>query len=465
MPVKPKPPSKGSGTVDIAGPGRPSADAGHSRGDTTLHFTPDPFAVKTAGNTPEPGRVTSEFEVATSPPRVNLQATRPTSGAASSAEHNPLQPYLIPAAPALPDADAQGIRTHKGRQYVDVQGGGTVLIAIDPQTGLHRAKLSSELQGSGPLLARDPVNQRWYPLEDFAATGIARKGSSPQRQSGDDYDSALEDLSSTADSLPEQFYLASESMPIKPFSADELKHMRLAQPYSFRDNQLGTYNRVNNGKYPLRDTAGRPIRIRKLQNWVALENGDKYTSEQIKPYIKFEGYEDVARLYEEKLQLRKFTEADVRVVGEKGLIGQYMVVANRRISKGEAVGVYGGVLTPLRFISRSEQTFTMSAGAHMRFGGGNFTPDPIIVVGDNILSRINTHFIYDATGKPISQAADGYNVIVVAFKVEADMPLGIRTAKRPYTLNALFASSDIPAGTELRWNYNYSDEEISWIFP
>ncbi|MFZ3280085.1 hypothetical protein [Pseudomonas sp.] len=463
MPAKPKPPAKA--TVDVVAPARTPSDSSHWRSDTPRHAAPDPFAVKTPGRI-EPGGSTPHTEIAGSPPRVNVQPTASTSTVFSSVEPNLLQQYLIPAAIALPDADAQGLRTHKGRQYADVQGGGRVLIGVDPESGLHRAKRSSELQASGPVLAHDPVSQLWYPLEDFAADATAvRKGAQAQRHSGDDYDWALEELPGTFDGSPERFYLASESMPIKPFSAQELNDMRLAQPYSFRGNQLGTYNRVNNGKYPMRDTAGRPIRIRTLESRVTLETGDKYTSEQIKPYIKFEGYEDVARLYEEKLQLRLFTEADVKVAGEKSLIGQYMVVANRRIGKGETVGVYGGVLTPLRFISRSEQTFTMSAGAHMRYGGGNFTPDPIVIIGDNILSRINTHFEYDANGKPIRQAPEGYNVVMVSFKVEADMPLGGKTARRPYALNTLFASRDIPAGTELRWSYNYSDEEISWIFP
>lgn len=36
-----------------------------------------------------------------------------------------------------------------------------------------------------------------------------------------------------------------------------------------------------------------------------------------------------------------------------------MVVANRRIAKGEAVGVYGGVITPARFVGPHEQTFSI----------------------------------------------------------------------------------------------------------
>jgi hypothetical protein len=51
-----------------------------------------------------------------------------------------------------------------------VPGGGVVLIQADPETGLYRAKLPSELQASGPVLVHDPESKLWYPLDDFAST-------------------------------------------------------------------------------------------------------------------------------------------------------------------------------------------------------------------------------------------------------------------------------------------------------
>ena len=63
-------------------------------------------------------------------------------------------------------------------------------------------------------------------------------------------------------------------------------------------NPVGSYIRANNGKYPLRDYQGRPIRIRTLQRRVALESDTQYTSAQVKPYIQFEGYEHVGARYE-----------------------------------------------------------------------------------------------------------------------------------------------------------------------
>lgn len=341
-----------------------------------------------------------------------------------------------------------------------------VQVGADAQTGVYRAKLASELNPSGPALERDSDGNVWHPLDEFATDPLR----TPDPRT--DGASALEalappkesDSGARRDSSDEEFELASESMPIRPYSEAELAFMRHEARYTFRDNQLGSYNRANNGKYPLRDTFGRPVRIRKLETLVTLTTGEKFTSGPIKPYIKFEGFEGVARLYEEKLELRTFTEADVKVPGERGLIGQSMVVANRRITKGEALGLYGGTLSPVRLIRRQEQTFTMLAGSYVHYGPGHLIEEPVVVVGDNIISRLNSNFEYDAAGKPIRQSPDGYNTQIVGFKVEADMLIGDRLVHRPYMLNALFATEDIPAGTELRWNYNYSDKEMRMIF-
>lgn len=466
MPVKPKPPTPGAGAVDV--PTRPRTPSESTRSELgSLHLTSDPFARRTPGDMAEDGSRALEVEVATSIPKVRAYEPTSTSSTVSAADAAPLQHYLIPSASASPDADAQGLRTFKGRHYADVQGGGTVLIGVDAETGLHKARLASELKPSGPELAHDPSSNHWYPLEDFTVFGtdgavMPRKSRKVDRHSDDEFEWALEELPREAE---ERFYLASESMPVKPYTAEELSMMREETRYSFLTNQLGTYNRANNGKYPLRDTAGRPIRIRKLQSKVRFENGDQYTSEQIKPYIKFEGHEQVALLYEEKLQLRTFTEADAKVPGEKSLIGQSMVVANRRIAKGEAIGVYGGAITPARLVRPNEQTFTMLAGMRLKPGPGVLLPDPLAILGDTIISRINSNFEYDNAGKPIRQAPDGYNVETVPFDVEAQQWLGKQLVTKNFILNAIFATQDIPAGTELRLDYNYSEQQMSWAFP
>lgn len=468
MPVKPKPPTPATGRVDLPSSPRTSADA-DSFGTGTSHLAPDPFLRKTPGTTPEAAGGTPESSVAAAMSRVHVHESTSVSAGVNTPDAPGLQQYLIPSPSALPQADAEGFRTFKGRQYADIQGGGTVLLAIDPQTGLHRARLASELQPSGPALAIDPASNHWFALQDFSVSTpqavMPRKSRRSPHKSDDEFELALEELPRNDDGASEQFYLASESMPIKPYTKQEREMMRSETRYSFLANQLGTYNRANNGKYPLRDIAGRPIRIRKLETKVRLVDGDLYTSEQIKPYIKFEGHEDVAMLYEQKLQWRLFTAADVKVPGERALIGQSMVVANRRIAKGEAVGVYGGVITPARFVGPHEQTFSMQAGMRLQYGAGQFRPDPLAILGDNIISRINSNFEYDATGKPVRQAPDGYNVVAVPFNIEAQQWVGKQLVTKDFTLNAVFASQDIPAGTELRLDYNYDEQQMSWAFP
>lgn len=464
MPIKP--PTKGNGpgdvhlkpSLDAATPG-PAIRPGVSVTPPAPPVHPD---VVSTPNVSGGGR-------ASPVPSVSLRDAMPVidSGPGPELGQRSLDAYHVPAAGRLTDIDAEGFRSFKGRQLAELPGQGIVLVGADPQTGLFRARLPSETHPSGPVLERDSHGRVWHPLEEFAT----ERYRIPDPRT--DADATLENVSRPEgdegrprhDSSDDEFELASESMPIKSFTEKELDTMRQEVCYSLRGNRLGTYDRANNGKYPLRDTFGRPVRIRKLETLATLTTGERFRSGPIKPYIQFEGYENVARLYEENLELRIFTEADVKVPGEKALIGQNMVVANRRIAKGEALGLYGGTLSPLRLIRREEQTFTMLAGVYLRYGPGKFIEEPVVVIGDNIISRINTNFEYDASGKPVRQSPDGYNVQTVGFKVEADILIGDRLVNRPYVLNAMFASQDIPAGTELRWNYSYSDKEIKMIFP
>lgn len=266
----------------------------------------------------------------------------------------------------------------------------------------------------------------------------------------------------------DEFVEASESMPVRPYTAGELSYMRREIHFTANPNPAGSYVRANNGKYPLRDYQGRPIRIRSLEKQVTQDSGAHYTSAQIKPYIQFEGYEQVGARYEAQLQLRTFTEQDVKVPGEKALIGQSMVVANRRIAKGEIVGVYGGTVLPFGIFGPGEQTYTMKVGSQRVAHGNTLVEEPIHLSGDNILSRINTHFEYDANGTPLRQALGGYNVETVAFDVEADMWLGVgpdaQIKRKPFLLNAIFATEDIAAGTELRLDYQYTEDMIRGRF-
>lgn len=83
-----------------------------------------------------------------------------------------LRRYWIKTAAKLPPADREGFRIYNKRQYVDVSDGGVVLVAVEPATGQYRARLSSELHASGPLLLRDVDSGLWHPLNDVDATHV-----------------------------------------------------------------------------------------------------------------------------------------------------------------------------------------------------------------------------------------------------------------------------------------------------
>jgi hypothetical protein len=81
-----------------------------------------------------------------------------------------LEYYRIMAAPGLPAANTEGLRVHKGRQYVDVVDVGIVRVAKDADTGLYRAHLASESKPSGPVLIRDGDSGFWRANDDDVVT-------------------------------------------------------------------------------------------------------------------------------------------------------------------------------------------------------------------------------------------------------------------------------------------------------
>jgi hypothetical protein len=523
MPVKAKPPVSGPGTSDVQHRPPPGSDTTLPHPDTLLRPSLDPVTRITAAETAFGGRSVPEVDVAAAIPGVQVhEALGDSTNVAALSLHD----YLIPEIGALPSADAQGVRIFKGRRYVDVQGGGTAQVAFDPVTGQHRAKLSSELNPSGPVLVRGPANDVWYPLapsdsivfrsagsraqeiefngkqyfvaprpdagdgqhyllqvfdpnnpSTLLSSGIiaapdalgqwkrrGRKGGMKAGESDEEFVLAAE-FPSRKTSADEAFEMASESMPIKPYSGEELSVMRQAVPYSAANNKLGSYNRANNGKYPVRRVDGQPMFIKEIEPSSTLANGNVYAVAPVVPYLKAGGFETVARLYEEKLQLRTFTEADILVPGEKALVGQSMVVANRRIAKGEIVGVYGGDLVPYVSLSRDEQVFAMTAATGIAIENGKAHEVKIAIVGDNIVSRINTNFVFNKEGRPIRQSPGGYNVEIVPFRVQVEDRSGGQAIRRGLELGTIFATADIPAGKELRLNYNYSPKDLTLIFP
>jgi hypothetical protein len=250
---------------------------------------------------------------------------------------------------------------------------------------------------------------------------------------------------------------AEESTVIARFTPQELGRMRTERSYQHSQNYRRIYDRANNGRYPLRDLNGHPMRIKSMQTRSKSNTTNAtFNSNLVKPYIQWEGYERVARLYEDKLEITPFTASHQKFPEESALIGQATVITRKPIKKGEALGVYGGELVPHYVAAYRRDPYLLD----IRTPSSRHSVTSPCLSGDNILSRINTIFEYE-TGQPVRQAEAGYNVEVARFEVETqigDMP------REPLSLTAFFASEDIPAATELRWNYQYNEATINALF-
>jgi len=266
-------------------------------------------------------------------------------------------------------------------------------------------------------------------------------------------------LNRPSSTTSEAMLSASDHIAVEPFSSEELQRMRSTPSYQHATNARGSYNRSNNGRYPLRDLDGKPLRIESVESHgIALHSGIEYSKEKIMPYLKWHGYEKVARLYEDQLLLRPFTAADAKYPEEKVMIGQSAVFARRPLKKGDAIGIYGGAFIPTFVATAREDPYVIQILTDMP------TPRPrwdrVLLSGDNILSRLNTIFEYEQ-GLPVRQAGAGYNIEGTVFEVQVKAPSG---PNRRYDLTALFATEDIPADAELRWNYGYSEEIVRSLF-
>lgn len=167
-----RPTRQGSETVRPEMP--PRVEFGPSTSPRTLH--PEGL-----------GRPASDASLDTIPPipAVTIRDSAPT-GAALTREQWPLERYWITVPPDLPGPDAEGFRVHRGRRYVDVPNGGTVLLGVDTLTRQYRARLSTDLEAFGPVLLRDTESGLWHPQEapkpapsaatDPGTSGLPRPG-------------------------------------------------------------------------------------------------------------------------------------------------------------------------------------------------------------------------------------------------------------------------------------------------
>ena len=284
-------------------------------------------------------------------------------------------------------------------------------------------------------------------------------------------DDELESMVSTDDDFEtaessDEYVSADESFAPEPYTALERMQMRSQESYQHSQNYRRRYNRANNGRYPIRDVDGQPLRIRLIQAiGKSLTSEIKISKNKLIPYIQWEGYEKVARLYEEKMELATFAATHMKSPLESALIGEKTVVARRALTKGEVLGLYGGELLPKSVaIYRKDPYLLSPEPLHLPKQGAAPSPSVIsrdlLLSGDNITSRINTIFEYE-DGLPVRQAAAGYNVEAVPFDMHVQK--GTEPMQR-LQLTALVTSEAIPVGAELRWNYEYSEPVIKKMF-
>lgn len=164
MPIKL--PGKGTPSNDTHVRPTPSPDVPPARADTTVRPGFETFSE--IGPPPRTFRPTddADLDAITPVPTVTVHPS-PSPAETARPVDPPLEHYRVMAPVGLPAANAEGFRIYKGRPYVDVVDVGTVQVAKDADSGLFRARLSSESKPSGPALLRDPDSGRWHRLDDF----------------------------------------------------------------------------------------------------------------------------------------------------------------------------------------------------------------------------------------------------------------------------------------------------------
>lgn len=97
---------------------------------------------------------------------------RETSSSRNPRPAAPIRDYELPpqVQTRLPDANAEGLRVHRGRIYAELQytTTTTVMVGWDDSIGTYRAKLPQEAQPSGPALDFDSDSHSWRVREPDA---------------------------------------------------------------------------------------------------------------------------------------------------------------------------------------------------------------------------------------------------------------------------------------------------------
>lgn len=168
MPVKSSAKGSSSGTTHVRQNSVPDVD------NPRLDVPPrtDLEISTPGGHSSRPGRLPTPSDIDAIEPAPTITVHQPTVSIENSrSPSQSLEHFWVPSATGLSDRNADGLRTHKGRQYADVPGG-IVLVGKDPETGLYRAKLPSESTPSGPALLRDSSSGVWHELDQFEPIGV-----------------------------------------------------------------------------------------------------------------------------------------------------------------------------------------------------------------------------------------------------------------------------------------------------
>ncbi|MCF4997548.1 hypothetical protein GIW69_18485 [Pseudomonas syringae] len=165
MPVKP--PLKGTTPVEIHTPPPRSTNGAPTRTDTAPRIVSGLTAPSSTRwpNAPEKTFADVNLDAITTAPTIVIRETLPHFVSGSAPARRSLDQYRVLSTARLPAADAAGLRMFKGRLFVDGVDG-VLQVGLDREIGLYRAKLSSELKPSGPILVRDPNSKRWVALEE-----------------------------------------------------------------------------------------------------------------------------------------------------------------------------------------------------------------------------------------------------------------------------------------------------------
>lgn len=161
MPVKPP---RGGGThVDVPGSLHRAADAdislhGHlGRTGVDVNFAQHHLLPRAESS--------SDATLGAIPPAAAVVVRALAEGIRPPTTQPSLDNYVTNARAILPQVNSEGLRVISRRTYADLVNGDLVPVAVDPATGLYRARRPSELLPSGPVMLRDVDSGLWYARE------------------------------------------------------------------------------------------------------------------------------------------------------------------------------------------------------------------------------------------------------------------------------------------------------------